>query len=66
MLFGACDTCNSIYVTAGLALGETICPECGLPLRFIRGADGLDLCRESLALTSAPQRAADPSARRAA
>ena len=66
MWLGACDGCNGIYVTAGLAPGETICPECRLPLRFIRDADGLDLCREALQRPSTSPLTPAPSSRRVA
>ena len=66
MLFGACDACNAIYVTAGLAPGETVCPECGMPLRFIRQADGLELCREALGPAATLPGTSDEASRRAA
>ena len=66
MLFGACDTCNSIYVRARLAPGETVCPDCREPLRLIRHADGLDLCREALGIADTRLVVNDPPSRRAA
>ena len=36
MLFGACDRCSVIYVTAGLADTDAACPGCRQPLHPVR------------------------------